>query len=306
MSSYEEQNIQCNLPRRAIYTFCNETNSPLFRNVNLLYQNFEDAYQQHTDISSADLAQWAGDVYKFGVHITLRGASPVQQGKTEEWLDVIKEVSHQFGPIRLEGSRLFSGFSNRIVITFDGPEHEKSRLANLASTLAKAVKPLIRWVPISISEIQEMRSLISSSDIPVQKKNEKLQIIDEITSEVKNNKLPPLPDTPEYRLRLIVALWKNEAMKRALFEIGDPFAIFFNPHISLFSAVDSHEKITQIKSKFSELVNQSISIEHIYAMVENPSSTVIVNELDPITERKKKVQQPRWKIESVFPLISKD
>jgi len=306
MDNYEGQNLQFSLPRRAIYAFCNEPDSNLFRKVNLLYQKFESTFQKCTDISSNHLTQWAGDVYKFGVHITLRGVSPVQKDRTEEWLNVIKEVSQQFGPIRLEGSFICSEFPNRIVLAFSGPEYEKSRLAYLASTLAKAVTPLIRLAPISMSEIQEMQSLISSSCLLGSKKYVKLQVLEEITSEVKANKLPPLPDTPEYRLRLLLSLWKNETIKKALFEVGDPYAIFFTPHISLLSAVDSGEKIPQIESEFSELVEQSIIIDHVYAMVENPLSTVMVNELDPFTGKKKKVQRPRWKLEAAFPLLSKD
>ncbi len=307
--SFERKGIRPALPRRAIFVFAHEINSALFSSIASLYQDFENAFLKPISDQSAHFAQWAGDVHKFGVHITLRGVSPVKEERVGEWFTAIREVACQFTQIHLENSRLStdSRFPCRVKITFDGPDREKLRLADISATLARSVSPMIKWRHVSIFELHEARSILNSMiQYDQKKKKEQLQILDEITSEVKASKLPPMPDTPEYRLPLLVPLWRDKTMKDALFEVGDPFAIHLEPHISIIAAVPPQEKIAmiikQIEVEFPQLVGQRIQIDQIYAMVENMTSHVLVNEFDPRIRDRKKIQMPRWEIEAAFPL----
>ncbi len=294
------------LPGRAIYAFCRETKSELFRNITKIYQDFENSFSGAILEPSAKFAQWAGDVHKFGVHITIRGVCPVREEKIDEWFNIIHDVAGRFDPFILKGSRLSPGFPCRVIVMFDGPAQEKSRLNDFSASLARAVSPLIKLRQLSIPEIEEMRSKINSTTLIEPKKTEQLKILDEITTGVINGNLPSLPDRPEYRLPLLVSLWRDPAAREALFEVGEPFAIYLVPHISILAAVSSPGKtgniIKQMENRFPHLIGQYIQLDRVYAVKENMDSLVSVNERDPRTGRLQEVQKPRWEIEATFPI----
>jgi hypothetical protein len=296
------------LPGRAIYAFCQEINSELFRNIASLYLNFEKFFNPNTILSSPldQYASWAGDVHKFGVHITLRGVCPIEEEKIGTWFNILRDVAGSYEPIILKKSRLSVGFPCRVIVTFDEPAREKSRLNDFSVSLARAIKPLIRWRHISISEIEEMRLYIDSIQLIESIKKERIKILDEITTELTHRNLPPLPDRPEYRMPLLVSLWRDKKMREALFEVGDPFAVYLEPHISILSSPPSREKagsiITQMENQFPRLIGQSIQLDRVYGMRENLNSRVPVNERDSRTGILRRVQKPRWEIEASFPI----
>jgi hypothetical protein len=303
MNRSKSENNKAINPKRAIFAFCDEPNSNLFKDLTTIYKNFEITLKKPIS-NLSPLVIWASDVQKYGVHITLRGVAPVQKTKVNEWFDVIEKITNQFAPINIEGTYLSKGFPRRIVLNFKGPHSELSRLNSLSISLSNAISYLLDWTPISIDEFHLTKKNIELSN----DKNKKLLLrnMEEIFTKMNNRTLLPLTNTPEYRMSLLVNLWKNKQMVDALFKVGDPFSIYLKPHLSILANVDLSQNIMDIvkklKKQFSHLEGQSVQLKQIYAMVESRDSFVTTITRDNKSGIIKKIQSPKWIIEKSFKL----
>ena len=288
--------------RMAVYAFCNEPGQVLFDELNSLLSRFMQDASMPASISPHPLWQWAGDVHKFGVHITLRGVCSVREEYLDVWLNKIRHIVHDFSAICLEDSKLTPQFPNGIAITFNGTSEAKAGLANLAQAISFATKPFIEWEPITSLEINTaINSLLASRQNEEIK--DKIKILKEIDAMREAGNLSELPATPEYRLPLLVYLW-SDPRRDALFEVGDPFATNLEPHISILSDIDNSVELDSLVAdltyQFPQFIGQSALIDKVYIMVENSQRAVLINEKDPWTGVRYQVKRPVWEIETVF------
>lgn len=288
--------------RRAVYAFCNEPGQVLFDELNSLFNRFIQDASTPNPISPHPLWKLAGDVYKFGVHITLRGVCPVREDYLGEWISKIRSIINDFSSICLEDSKLSLRFPRGIAITFNGTPEAKMELANLAREISFVTKSFIAWEPITSLEINTAINNLLVSHQNEEIKN-KIKILKEIDIMREAGNLPQLPATPEYRLPLLVALW-SDPYRDALFEVGDPFAINLEPHISILAGVDKSVRldslIADLADEFPQFIGQTVLIDKVYIMVENTQRTVLVKESDPWTGVRYQVKRPMWEIESVL------
>jgi hypothetical protein len=292
--------------RRAIFAFCNEPGTSLFREIDCLFNLFSASHQREKNNFSSDLKRWVGDVLKFGIHISLRGVCQVNESRLGDWHKTIEGACAKSKVIEMNGSRLLELLPHRLALTFQGPREQFNQLNGLAYSLAQNVAPLIRWSRLSQEELDGAWHDIEASSRNQIEKQTYLELLSEIQAEVKSNKLPPLPSVAEYRLPLLLALWGDKKMKRVLLEVGDPYSRYLSPHISLFSAIPNPQNMLEVEEYLQKnhphLFGQSVTIDRVYSMAEHPSTRIMVREYSPLSGSWQTVSRPAWHIEHSYSL----
>jgi len=270
--------------QRAVFLLCRPDESPLIPAVAAFF--LEGRW-----------AAWRGDVHRFAPHITLRGVFSPHESRVPLWIAALREVASCHAPISLGSSRVVARFPEGFALGFDTDPDSKNRLQRLATDVAEATRPFIRWLPLMPSELAEARESLSAS------LNEKSlhHRLDEVERLVTEGAVPPLPTARPYRLPLLLRLWGDAPRINALYRWGDPFVHEYEPHVSLLALGGRAEQPNLseeiIGQHHPQLLGQAPQVCELHVMAETPTGTTPVTERSPFNGTLHEARRSLWEIE---------